>query len=170
MTGHLEVRSHRCDLLPRRRRLLMAGALAPLLAACGAGDEAVADETSHVPGGPGTPEIAFTSVPPRGSEADLSGRVAHVDVRRVAVAVYIRVANVNGHGYWNKPTWTQPLTRIANDGAWRCDISTGGVDVLADRIVAFLVPAGYVPPLLGGQAELPADLLAAALAQVAVAR
>jgi len=69
------------------------------------------------------------------------------------VAVYI---NVSG-GWWTKPYFAQPLTSIAPDGTWSCDITTGGNDSSATEIAAYLVPAGYNPPLLSGQASLPAE-------------
>jgi hypothetical protein len=106
--------------------------------------------TSSPSGGPG---IEFTSIPPVGSFQLLAGRVANVPPASYQVAVFIDV-----FGWWTKPSWTAPLTAIHPDGTWTCNITTGGADQCATRIAAFLVPAGFNPPQLNGQSELPADL------------
>jgi hypothetical protein len=91
--------------------------------------------------------------------------MVHVDSADYQVAVYIEVG-----GWWNKPYWNRPLAPIQSDGRWQCDITTGGVDEQATRIVAFLVPKGFQPPLLSGSATLPAVLAETALARAEVSR
>jgi len=98
-------------------------------------------------------EIEFTYVPPYGSSADLCGQVFGVDPNVHKVAVYIYV-----YGWWTKPTWGEPLTSIDSDSTWVCDITTGGMDSLATKIIAFLVPDGYNPPLGNGESSLPSEL------------
>lgn len=122
--------------------------------------------TQRIPGGPGTASIEFTAVPPYGSNADLAGRVLHVDPLAHKVAVYIQVAG----SWWTKPTAAAPLTSIAASGAWTTDITTGGNDAQATRIAAFLVRNGYNPPVLLGSATLPAALGQNAVARIEVAR
>ncbi|MDS4025961.1 MAG: glycosyl hydrolase family 17 protein [Candidatus Contendobacter sp.] len=112
------------------------------------------------------PAIEFTHVPPYGSSENLQGRVLNVDPANYRVAVYI---NVRG-GWWTKPYSNDPLTSIQSDGTWVCDITTGGVDNIATRIAAFLVPKGYDPPLLSGAGTLPAELAQHAVAQIEVSR
>jgi hypothetical protein len=56
--------------------------------------------------------------------ADLKGQVLHVNPADYYVAVFIRVRG----GWWTKPYWAEPRTRIRVDGTWVCDITTGGVD------------------------------------------
>lgn len=56
------------------------------------------------------------------------------------------------------------------DGSWLANITTGSGDPLATRIAAYLVPATYAPPLLGGESVLPPELAAAALASLLVER
>ena len=85
-----------------------------------------------IPGGPGTPEIEFSYVPAYGSFDNLRGQVWHVVPSEHRVAVYIYV---NG-GWWTKPFRDAPLTSINCDGAWNCDITTGGVDERATKIFA----------------------------------
>lgn len=128
----------------------------------------VADNWSvtTVPGGPETPALEFTNVPPYGSHADLSGRAWHVNPGEYKVAVYILVAN----GWWAKPTAAAPLTAISRSGLWTVGITTGGIDAQATRIAAFLVPNGYRPPILLGAPTIPDELMGRAVAKLEVAR
>lgn len=119
-----------------------------------------------IPGGPGDPAIEFTHVPPYGSADNLRGQVWHAQPDDYRIAVYIYV---NG-GWWTKPYWDSPLTVINCDGSWECDITTGGVDPTATRIVAYFVPYGYDPPLASGQPFLPPELESNSVAKVEVTR
>jgi hypothetical protein len=47
---------------------------------------------------------------------------------------------------------------------------TGGINLLANTIAAFLIPAGYDPPPAEGQTILPADLYENAATFVEAAR
>lgn len=116
--------------------------------------------------GTGDPAIEFTSVPSRGSFGNLFGRVLNVSPAEYNVAVFIYV----GSGWWTKPYWEEPLTAIGSDGTWATDITTGGNDEQATRIAAFLVPAGYNPPLASGDSTLPAELEQWAVAKIEVTR
>ena len=107
-----------------------------------------------IPGGTGTPAIEFTAVPPIGSSADLHGQVWHVAPGDYGVAVYIKVLG----GWWTKPFWNNPVTPIACDGSWICDITTGGEDAQATDIAAFLIPLTYTPPAATWDGVLPAEL------------
>ena len=104
-------------------------------------------------------EIEFTYVPPYQSFDNLDGRVDCVNPADYRVAIYIFVS-----GWWTKPTFANPLTIIQDDGTWTTDITTGGADQLATKIAAFVVPAGYNPPLMSGGQSLPPELLASAVA------
>ena len=101
-----------------------------------------------------SPAIGFTYVPPCGSTNNLEGRVQNITPDDYRVAVYIKV----GIGWWNKPTWTEPLTPIQPDGSFTCDITTGGNDPNATEIIAYLVPNGYTPPKMSGECVLPEEL------------
>jgi hypothetical protein len=101
----------------------------------------------------GTGKIEFTRIPPFGTNEDLCGQVLGVDPSGYDVAVYIYVS-----GWWTKPTWAESLTPINNDGSWACDITTGGRDECATKIIAFLVPKATVPPLGTAQQCLPSEL------------
>jgi hypothetical protein len=108
-----------------------------------------------------SPAISLTSIPVMGTNDDLSGTVTNVTPANYRVAVYIFV-----QGWWNKPTDGAPLTVIQNNGAWTCDITTGGADPYATKIAAFVVPQSYAPPLTDGALTLPADLNTHAVASV----
>lgn len=119
------------------------------------------------PGGAGTPIINFTYVPPIGSFDDLKGNILHASPSANAMTVYLRVGGV----WWGpKPTFNNPLTFINGAGAWKCDITTGGSDDQADRIVAFLLPLTFPPPAVSGFGGLPPVLYQKALASKEVAR
>lgn len=101
-------------------------------------------------------DIIFTEVPPFGAYGSLSGQVSGVVVNDYKVLTYIYVS-----GWWNKPTWINPLTVIGSDGRWTCNITTGGAsDTLATEIIAFLVPNGAYQSSwqMAGNASLPAEL------------
>lgn len=120
-----------------------------------------------IPGGPGTPSIDFTYVPPYGSSHSLQGSALHASPASFNVVIYIYVP---GFGWVVKPTLAQPLTSIQQDGSWASAIVTGGSDQLATQIAAFLIPNTYSPPLLVGAQTLPAELSANAAASKLVAR
>lgn len=119
-----------------------------------------------IPGGIGTPAIEFIAVPPIGSFDNLQGQVWHVDPDQHGVAVYIKV---NG-GWWTKPYFNDPVTEINCDGAWVCDITTGGTDQLATEVAAFLIPLTYTPPAAASWASFPDELYANSMAYVEVTR
>lgn len=129
--------------------------------------ETVEDNWSNpLPGGPGEPTIEFTYIPPYGSLDDLKGQVWHINPNNYKIAVYIYV---NG-GWWTKPYWSNPLTPIKTDGSWICDITTGGSDQNATKIVAYLLPNGYNPPLGKGESTLPQELENNAIAKLEIIR
>ena len=111
----------------------------------------------------GAPVIEFTYVPPYGSSDNLIGRVRNVDPAAYKVAVYIFV---EGAGWWTKPTFAQPLTSIRSDSIWFCNITTGGSDIYATKIQAFLLPNGVNPPQAGGLGCLPTSLEMISVAKV----
>ncbi len=101
--------------------------------------------------------IALTSIPPYGVSDLLRGSATGVAPAAAAVAVYIFVPPT---GWWSKPTIAAPRTTIKPDGTWECNIATSPTDVYATRIMAFLIPATYDPPLMDGQQCLPRGLSA----------
>lgn len=101
-------------------------------------------------------QIAFTNVPPYGTYDNLEGQVSGVTYADYKVLVYIYV-----YGWWNKPTWANPLITMNADGNWTCNITTGGAsDTLATEIIAFLIPNGAYQSdwEMAGDAALPLEL------------
>ena len=123
---------------------------------------------NEIIGGPGTPSIELTYIPPYGSwdPGSTKGQVWHVKPVDYRVAVYIKVEN----RWWTKPYWNNPLTIILPNGAWTCDITTGGIDQRATEIAVFLIPFNYSPPLMSGGSTLPSELYDNATAYVEVTR
>ena len=111
------------------------------------------------------PQIEMVSVPPIGSSENLIGRVANAPASDFQVAVLIRVG-----GWWTKPFANRPATPIRPDGTWEADITTGGNDVSASAIIAYLVGGGFQVPVALGSQQLPESLEAAAVAKVLVER
>ncbi len=111
--------------------------------------------------------MQFVSVPAYGTFGNLTGKALYVIPSDYRIAVYIYVG-----GWWTKPYWSESerLTTINSDSTWTCDITTGGVDETATRIAAYLVPKGYMPPIASGDASVPADVVAHAVASMEVTR
>jgi hypothetical protein len=84
----------------------------------------------------------------------ITGKVSGIDPDEYKVAVYIDV-----NGWWNKPSWAEPLTKINNDLTWKCKIDTGGQDIKVTKVAAFIVKKDYKPKPLNGTKELPDDLI-----------
>ncbi len=110
---------------------------------------------------PQEPWITISSVPAYGSNEDLSGSAGSIVPVQYRVAVYIYV-----QGWWTKPTFDLPTVPIDSNGSWHVDITTGGCDAYSTKMVAFLIPAAYVPPRADGVATLPAELFSQSAAWV----
>lgn len=119
-----------------------------------------------IPSESGQPEIILTHVPFYGSFIDeyLAGIVRGVNPLEYRVAVYLRIGP--GAGWYNKPTWANPLTPIGPFSNWVCDVVTGGNDDWARAYATFLLPNGVKPPYCDNCYNLPEIPQAVALAQV----
>ena len=82
------------------------------------------------------------------------------------VEKYKKVAS----GWGTNPPLAQPLTAIRFDGTFVTDVTTGGIDQQATAFAAYLVPAGYNPPAVGGAFTLPVALDLNAVAVIAINR
>lgn len=114
-----------------------------------------------------TPSIQFTHVPPYETSEELIGRVHNVKPGDFKVAAYIFI---EGAGWWTKPTFANPLTTINSDCTWSTNIATGGNDIYATRIRAFLVPKNANPEASAGLACLPTSLNTLAVASTMAER
>jgi len=97
------------------------------------------------------PSVQFTVVPQWGdSFTPLSGIVHHVSpLNAYGIAVYIFVEEAGG--WWTKPYASAPVTTIQPDSTFTTVIVTGGIDQYSTRIIAFLIPMTYHPPIDTGQ-------------------
>jgi hypothetical protein len=103
-------------------------------------------------------EIEFILVSRYGETGDINGRVSCLspeNYENYRVAVYIYVP---GYGWVIKPYWNEPLTSIRQDGTWSCRIVTSSTDKYATKVIAFLLPYGQEPPILGGAECIPVSL------------
>ncbi len=98
--------------------------------------------------------VQITSAPPLGTVGPVKGRVWGVTPSSARIAVYIYV-----NGWYNKPTWTNRLTAVQNDGTWQCDLPAPN-DKQATIIRAYLVPSDYTdPPKASGEQTIPNESL-----------
>jgi hypothetical protein len=101
-------------------------------------------------------QIWHTHVPEwGGNQQILHGRV-DVNPQNYRVASYIFVEEAGG--WWTKPTLNYPTIGINSDSTFTLGFNTGGIDYACTRLITFLVPVGYNPPLAHPLAELPASL------------
>lgn len=112
------------------------------------------------------PTIGLTYIPQYGSLENLEGQVLNADFGQLAIVVYIKVDGF----WWTKPYLDYPITMINELGNWKCDITTGGFDETATMIVAYLIPAGYNPPVSFGSTQIPQELEEKALAKASANR
>lgn len=114
----------------------------------------------------GEPHIALTSVPPVGSDATLVGEVTGVGTLTHHVAALIQVDGI----WYTKPSFREPMARIASTGRFEIDVTTGPGDERAQRFAVFLFEAGFVPPIVESLEEIPEAYFHRAIARVEVAR
>lgn len=99
--------------------------------------------------------IEITSVPAYGAGGELRGRVTGVDTRTHRVAVYIQI---EGAGWWSKPSPQQPAVGILGDGTFRANVVGGGLDNRATIFCAALLGPGAGAPVAQGAGRVPASL------------
>jgi hypothetical protein len=79
------------------------------------------------------------------------------------VAPYIQI---EGLGWYTKPTFASPTVPINADGTFTANVTTGGIDGLATIYVAALILATVNPPLAAGAGRIPASLAPIAIDSV----
>ena len=113
-----------------------------------------------------TPWIQLLEVPRLGNRvANLKGKVLNVNPEKYKIAIYNYY-----EGWWNKPYKKNPLTPIASDCKWECDITTTEKDYNATKLAVFLVHNQYLPPILMGQNDLPQPIYEDAVANIEIDR
>ena len=102
--------------------------------------------------------IAVDTVPPYGTLGLLTGTVTGVDPATHHVAVYIQI---EGSGWWTKPTTASPTVPIGVAGDFSANVGTGGAGSLDPRATIFcaaLLPVATAPPIALGAVRIPASL------------
>jgi len=112
------------------------------------------------------PGLEYTAVPAYGTDGLLEGRALCVDPAAHRVATYIRV----GGGWYNKPTFAEPLSPLDADGRFATQVVTHPNDRFATALRSFLLPDGVAPPRVDGLPNLPAALDDAAAASTGAER
>lgn len=99
------------------------------------------------------PIVQITSLPAYGVNGSMQGVVSGVtDFSAYRVAPYIQI---EGSGWWTKPTAELPTVPINPDGTFSANVTTGGIDNRATIYYAALVPAETTPPIALGVANMP---------------
>lgn len=104
--------------------------------------------------------IKITQLPTYGVDGFLGGVVSGAAPASYRVAVYIQI---EGIGWWTKPTFANPTVPINPDGTFQADVATGGLDNRATIFCAALVPANVTPPPASGAGRIPAGLAPVAI-------
>jgi hypothetical protein len=99
--------------------------------------------------------IEITSLPPYAVDGSIAGVVTGVDPATHRVAVYIQI---EGAGWWTKPSFAMPSVPIALDGSFSADVATGGLDNRATIYCAALIAASDDPPQAAGAGRMPSGL------------
>src|SRR5262245_60653014 len=100
------------------------------------------------------PTIGITSVPPYAVDGFINGSVTGVDFSAYKVAPFIQI---EGSGWYTKPTFAQPTVPIDSNGMFAADVATGGIDNRATIYCVQLIPAGSTPPQANGAVRVPAN-------------
>ena len=93
----------------------------------------------------------------------IAGSIHGVDSRLYNVAVY---ANIDA-GWYNLPDRVDILTSISEDGSWNCTTNFETVDEVSELKI-FLIPKGYIPPVLVGEQIIPTKMSLVAASKTTV--
>jgi hypothetical protein len=100
--------------------------------------------------------VQITSLPDYATSGLLRGRVRGIDnPGDYRIAPYIQI---EGGGWWTKPTFASPTVAIAADGSFAANVVSGGLDSRATIYCAALIPAGTSPPRADGDGRIPESL------------
>lgn len=91
--------------------------------------------------------IFIDSVPNFGQAGQVTGRVIGVNPATHNVAGYL---NIEGNGWWTKPTFGMPTVPLNPDGTFAINIGLSGLDEFASTYAISVVPTGHTPPQMGG--------------------
>ena len=106
---------------------------------------------------PPSPENWITSSPRYGKKGSLQGVVTGANDFTLTNFQVLTFDFVNGH-WWEKPYFNKPAVKVSRSGNWTAKITTGGDDVQATEIRAYVVPVGF-SVMCDGATTLPLSLL-----------
>jgi hypothetical protein len=98
------------------------------------------------------PRLEITGIPVYAADGFVTGRVWNVNPTLYHVALFIQI---EGIGWYTKPTFLSPTVPIQSDGSFSADVVTGGVDDRATIYCAMLLPIAVLPPSAAGDPSLP---------------
>lgn len=101
------------------------------------------------------PTITITDMPAYGADGSLRGVVRGVPFEHYHVAPYIQIEGV---GWWTKPTFATPTVPISGDGTFAATVFNGALDNRATIVCVALLPVGETPPPASASGGLPASL------------
>jgi hypothetical protein len=126
-----------------RRRWVVVARIVACVLACAAGWPAIAAAE---------PSIEIISWPEYGTWGSVSGRVSGVDFATHHVAAYIQV---EGGGWWTKPTFENLTVPIASDGTFSINVTTYWLDAYATIHAVVLLSEAIPPPEARGSGAFP---------------
>ncbi len=89
----------------------------------------------------GQVSFTFTKIPAYGSVENVQGKTCGVVAQDHKIVLFIYV----GGNWWVKPYFNSPKTAIHSNGNWSIDYTTGGIDQLATKFRAYLIPNDVNP-------------------------
>ena len=113
-------------------------------ASAGTSSDGLVDNAVDVAPQSASANITITKVAPLGETGKVSG-VVGAGIKNYKVAVLISVYG----SWWTKPYFNKPLTSIGS-GKWSTTFTTGGIDIDAEEVRAYLIPKGINPPHADG--------------------
>jgi hypothetical protein len=112
-------------------------------------------------------QIQITHIPDYGGgDGTMTGMVTGIDPANYASYVVAPYIQIEGLGWYTKPTFATPTVPLKSDGTFSADVFTGGIDDRATIFAAAVVPAGDTPPAASGSSRIPANLNPVAITSV----
>ena len=96
------------------------------------------------------PIITITSHLPESQHECISGSVSHINSSLYNIVIYAKI----DAGWYNLPDRNNPLTTILEDGTWNCNTNLDAAKIVTEFSL-YLVPNGYLPPILQGEQIIP---------------
>jgi len=99
------------------------------------------------------PVITITNANPRLLNENITGYVNGIIPTNFKIAVYGKINT----GWHNLPSRENPLIPIAEDNSWACNLTMNQISSVSEYAI-YLLPNGYIPPILVGAKIIPVKL------------